>query len=356
MTRTAFSPEPTPARLSTYTVRRLVVDELPLLNDLYNHCHQTDRSPAEADWLYRKNPYGEGVVFGAFDPLGRLVGVRPTTAWRFVRNGQERLAYQFTDALVAPEHRGQGIFGRLVLDMCAMAAERDVSLFSFPNSNSLPIYLRLGALDRIVRCRAMVKILAWWKYLQYRRGRDITSVPTVARATLSPICDGDLSLLPIDRFSSHFDDIHGDLGRVVANFTLRRQDFLNWRYFEHPTWRYQVALVRRGDETHGYVVVRMMRQVAHVIDVFIRPEPSIVAAVPRLLTRWAKQLQAIAIYFDASKGHLFEQAFRRNGFLLRRTTGTIVMDTRSVRHLVGAPASSGDGRALYFTTGDSDTR
>jgi len=35
--------------LSSYTVRRLAIHELPLANDLYNRCHQADRSLAEAD-------------------------------------------------------------------------------------------------------------------------------------------------------------------------------------------------------------------------------------------------------------------------------------------------------------------
>jgi hypothetical protein len=352
----ALSPEPAPARFSTVTFRRLVTHEIPLVNDLYNRCYQTDRSLAQADWLYRSNPYGEGIAFGAFDSSGRLVGVRPTIAWRFIWNRQERLAYQFTDALVAPELRGQGVFRRLVLNMSALARECDFSLFSFPNSNSLPIYLSMGALDRLVRCRALVKILSWWKYLHYKRGRQVDPVPTSGPAGVLPVTEGHLTLRPIQRFASTFDDVHESLARVVSTFTLRRPDFLNWRYFGHPTWRYQVALVQHGDHTLGYVVVRMMRGIAHVMDVFVRPEPTVVAAVPRLLTTWARQMQAIAIYFDASKGHVFEHAFRRSGFVWRRTTGDIVMDTPSVRRLAVARPSSGDARTLYFTMGDSDSR
>lgn len=323
------------------------------MNDLYNRCYGTDRSAAVADWLYRRNPYGEGIVFGAFDSLGQLVGVRPTVAWRFAWNNQERLAYQFTDALVAPEQRGRGIFGRLVYEMCALAEQTDFSLFSFPNANSLPIYLRMGVLDRLVRCRALVKILQWWTYLQYRRGRDVEPVSSSVGAGVS---DGILSLLPIDQFSSSFDDVHEDVGRIVSTFTMRRSDFLNWRYFEHPTWRYEVALVQRGDRTLGYVAIRMMRRIAHVMDVFVHPEPTVVAAVPGLLTRWARQMEAIAIYFDASKGHIFEQAFRRNGFLWHRMTGEMVMDTPSVRRIAVARPVSGAVNPLYFTVGDSDSR
>src|SRR5439155_6202303 len=183
-------------------------------NNIYNRCYLTHRSVAEADWLYRRNPYGEGIVFGAFDPADHLVGIRPAIAWRLFCGGQERPAYQFTDAVVAPEHRAKGIFGRLVRDMCALAAERDFSLFSFPNSNSLPIYLRTRSLERIVGCRTRVKVLAWFGYIQYRRGRGVGHATSQVRDGGSGVTDRDLSLLPIGRFRSDFEEIHAALARV----------------------------------------------------------------------------------------------------------------------------------------------
>lgn len=341
--------------LSPYTFRRLTIHELPLANDLYNRCHQTSRSLAEAEWLYRANPYGEGIVFGAFDSQDHLVGVRPTIAWRFSWAGREKAAYQFTDAVVAPEHRGQGIFQRLVRDMCDVATESDASLFSFPNSNSLPIYLKMGLLEPIASCRTLVKVLAWWKYVQYRRGRAVAreSSPRDDDGG-SRVTAGDLALFPIERFQSDFEDIDAELRRVVARFTLRRKNFLNWRYFECPDRQYRVALIKLGDQTQGYVVIRMIGHIAHVIDVFARPTPIVVDAVPRLLTRWARQMDAIAVYFDASKGHVFERAFLRDGFLFWRTTGDIVLDTRTRSELaITSHRSSGD-REFYFVMGDSD--
>jgi GNAT superfamily N-acetyltransferase len=355
MNARALAPETVPGSLTSYTFRCVASHELPLVNELYNRCHQTNRSLAEAEWLYRDNPYGEGIVFGAFDSQDHLVGVRPTIAWRFSWAGREKKAYQFTDAIVAPEHRGKGIFHRLVRDMCNLAAESDVSLFSFPNSNSLPIYLRMGLLERIASCRTVVKVLAWGKYIQYRCGREVAhAASSRVDDGASRVTAGELSLLPIGRFQSDFEDIGAELGRVVARFTLRRKDFLNWRYFECPDRQYRVALVKFGDRTAGYVVIRMMHHIAHVIDVFVRPTSMVVDAVPPLLTRWARRMDAIAVYFDASKTNIFERAFLRDGFLLRRTTGDIVLDTRSRRELATAPHRSSSDREFYFAIGDSD--
>jgi GNAT superfamily N-acetyltransferase len=342
------------SKLSSYNFRCLGVDEIPLVNDLYNRCYRTDRALAEADWKYRSNPYGEALILGAFDAQDRLVGVRPTVAWRFSWAGQERHAYQFTDALVAPEHRGNGIFSRLVRDLCALAAERDVSLFSFgPNSNSLPIYSRLGLLGRVARCRVQVKVLAWRKYIRYKLGHGISPAPSRHSDDEPAVTHGEASLLPIGRFQSDFEEVHAELGRILASFTLRRQDFLNWRFFEHPTRRYRVAIVQLRGQPQGYVAVRMMHHVAHVMDVFLRPTPAAVKALPRLLTTWARQMGAVAVYFDSSEDNIFASGFRRAGFFLQRRTWDIVLDTRSMRQLM--PSGPSRGRDLYFPMADSDT-
>ena len=95
------------AALSRYSFRRLATSELPLLNALYNTCYRSDRPLEEAVWLYEKNPNGRAVVFAAFADDGELAGVRPAIPWRLVWRGQERSAYEFADALVAPRHRNR---------------------------------------------------------------------------------------------------------------------------------------------------------------------------------------------------------------------------------------------------------
>jgi GNAT superfamily N-acetyltransferase len=329
--------------------------ELALVNDLYNRCYRADRPLAEAEWLYKGNPYGEGVIFGAFDGHDRLVGVRPTIAWKFVWSGHEKLAYQFTDAIVAPEHRGQGIFTRLVKDMCEWADEYDVGLYSFPNQNSLPIYLKSGRLEYAVRCRAQVKILSWPRYLRYRVGRRRAAAEPEPTVTVDEAAVGEREtfLTPIGRFESDFEDVHADLGSIAA-FTLRRKEFLNWRYFEAPARRYHVALVQQAGQPHGFVAARMIHDVMHVLDVFVRPATRLVERMPRLLTRWARQLGATAIYFDASRGNLFQRAFHRNGFLLTRKTGGVVLDRRSLSELASSRDRSTDAGDVYLVRGDSD--
>lgn len=342
--------------MSRYSFRRLAMTELALVNDLYNRCYQASRSIGEAEWLYKRNPYGEGVIFGAFDGQDQLVGVRPTIAWKFFWSGHEKLVHQFTDALVAPEHRGQGMFTRLVRSVCAWADECDVGLYSFPNEASLPIYLKSGLLERIASCRHQVKVLAWGRYVRCKLGLRGSSMEQDAPAGVQEVVlsERDTWLTPIEHFESDFEDIHSELCRVMASFTLRRKEFLNWRYFESPERRYRVALVQQAGRVEGYVVVRMIKGIVHVMDVFVRPDNRLVAKVSRLLTRWARQMGATAIYFGVSRGNVFQRAFYHNGFVLTRKTGEVVLDSKSVRQLASVQHRSMVGGDFYFATGDSD--
>lgn len=339
--------------LSRYQFRLLTPAEVTLLNDLYNRCYRLNRSLAEAEWLYRDNPYGEAIIWGAFSADGRLVGVRPAVPWRFFWRGQERKAYLFVDALVAPECRKQGLFNHLLKLVGALSEKEHFSLYSFPNQNSLPIYQKTPLLELLGGCEVQVRILSWLNYVRYKLGGDRQEAPESVPA-LASLSEGEVSLVPVERFQSDFEDIHLELGKQVASFTLRRREFLNWRYFGSPARTYRVALIRDSRRTHGYLVVRMLHHIVHVIDVFLRPEKPIVRQAFRLLTRWAKPLGASAIYFNSSQGNFFQHGFPQSGLFLRKRNGALILDRKTAHELAvreGRPLAIGD---CYFTMGDFD--
>jgi hypothetical protein len=355
--RTAERPAWTPpvAVRPAHTLRRVTLDELPAVNDLYNRCRRTNRSLAEAEWLYAGNPYGEAIIFGAFDSDHQLIGMRPAIAHRFVWRDQERLAYQFVDAIVAPEHRNRGIFGELVRAISAAAARGDFGLFSFPNHNSLPIYRKTPWLHCLGRCEVKVKVLSRLAYARLKLGgRGLGPPPSPAHDADPGLCEGRTRLVPIRNFDCDFTALHGEVATVAASFTLRRREFLNWRYFGSPERQYHVALIEESGRHHGYVVMRLMNRIAHVMDVFARPERALMMRVFSLVSQWASRIGAVALYFNASEGNWFQRAFGGTAFVLRKKTDSIVLDRASVQRLAvlyGRPLDMSD---FYFVMGDGD--
>lgn len=351
----AATVESTRSDPSRYTFRRMAMGELRLANDLYNRCHHSDRSLSEAEWLYKDHPYGEAIVLGVLAANHELAAVLPAIAHRFVWDGREEIGYQLVDAVTAPEHRGRGLFGHLVELLCRMAEEQRFCVFAFPNEQSLSVYRKTGVLESLGAWETRAKVFAWPAYARYKLGRDgrasAEQTPTSAAASLR---SGDVSLIPVRRFESDFEEIHARVGKILNSFTLRRREFLNWRYFGSAHRHYAAALIRRADRTEGYVVVRVIDRIAHVIDVFVTPDGQTARTAVRLLTRWARQMGAIAIYFSASGDNFIRRAFYRHGFLLKKRGGEIVLDPKSLRRLTSLhqrPVVSDD---FYFVMGDGD--
>lgn len=348
----------TQADLSRYTVRRVTMGDLALVNDLYNRCNRSqdaDRPLSEARRLYEDHPYGEALILGAFTADNQLAGVLPAIAHRFVSRGLEAPGYQLVDAAVASEHRNRGLFGHLVRLLCESAERESLTVFAFPNERSMSVYRKTGLLQSIGAYETRVKVLAWPAYVSFKLGlagrQSGKEAPAGEGAGLS---DGDVSLVPISRFDQDFKGLHTEMGRVVAHFTLRRKDFLNWRYFGSTEKRYRVALIRQAERTRGYVVVRVIDRIAHVIDVFVTPDRLVARRAASLVARWARRLGAIAVYFRASKDSIVRRAFARAGFLFAKQGEEIVLDSKSLERLTalhGRPVVSAD---FYFVMGDGD--
>src|SRR5205809_1008931 len=163
----------TQADLSRYTVRRVTMGDLALVNDLYNRCNRSqdgDRPLSEARRLYVDHPYGEALILGAFTADNQLAGVLPAIAHRFVSRGLEAPGYQLVDAAVASEHRNRGLFGHLVRLLCESAERESLTVFAFPNERSMSVYRKTGLLQSIGAYETRVKVLAWPAYVSFKLG------------------------------------------------------------------------------------------------------------------------------------------------------------------------------------------
>lgn len=339
-----------------FEYRRLDMAELPLLNDLYNAYYGADRPLEEAVWLYASNPCGTGVIFAAFDSTGRLVGMRPTIPFRLWWGGEERMGYELADALVDPRHQGKGIFSRLVRMTCDWAEQEGHVVFTLPNENSLAVYGRNPSMHVLGQSHTRAKPLSWIAYLrhQLKRRRERASRASYPVAPHALVSEGELSLRPIDRFECDFADVRAELQARLSGFTLRTPDFLQWRYFGSPIRKYHVSLVEERRRVRGYVVLRMVAGIAHIVDVFLPPDAGLARRVFRLAARSARRMGAIGVHLNTAGDELFLSAAASSGFWLKKASCPLVVDSASARRLAlfkQRPASLGD---VHFATGDFD--
>ena len=115
---------------------------------------------------------------------------------------------------------------------------------------------------------------------------------------------------------------------------------------------YRVALVRAGQRVRGYVVIRIIDEIAHLVDVFLPPDRALARATLRLAAKWADRMGAIAVHFNASRGNLFHAAAALAGYCLRKHSGNVVLDRRSGQLLESRQHGPLGVRDAYFVMGD----
>jgi hypothetical protein len=214
--------------------------------------------------------------------------MRPIFPWRVSVNGRELRAMQAGDAMTHPEYRGRGLFSTLVRTAWSDLKDNGVPFgFSFSNPGSLsvcrkmavgpgprigthvvltfrrmvfPLSLRL-ARERFGAPAGLVKHLD----VAYRAFRRHRWLPT-----------GSLSAFKVTRFDGEFDELWHRTSREYGVMTVRDSRYLNWRFMDTPSGRFQVLGLRSRGTLVGYVAYEVDAWGSGwIADLFCRPDPAL---------------------------------------------------------------------------------
>ena len=159
----------------------------------------------------------------------------------------------------------------------------------------------------------------------------------------------------VRRFDARADRLWERLAPRFALAVKRDAKYLNWKYAEPPHVRYQIALLRRGDEVEGYVVYRHLREpqgrVTQIVD--LMADPSDERGI-KTLARWVDR-EARMDDSDKIRCYVTHAAFRR---VLRRSGYFVVKSGIDLTVKVNAVAVSKgfyeSADEWHFTLGDGD--
>lgn len=207
---------------------------LSLLNNVFN---EQERTTTKRDhkywaWKFKESPFGPSILSVGVDGE-KIVAVDNLWTWEFRFRGKVLRAIQPCDTVVHVDYRGKGLFKRLRKFGLSEAERQGYSLaFNFPNENSLPGNLTIGA-------HYLGKISWWVKVLK--------PFNLVKNKIFN--CDNKDFDLPnkyilnidiIDQTASHIE-------RIDESITIHRiPGFHQWRYAEHPNRTYGMIDIRQG--------------------------------------------------------------------------------------------------------------
>jgi hypothetical protein len=286
-------------------------------------------------WLYRDNPAGMARVWLAFngqaeEPVG-MAAVFPRLCYVA---GQQVLGCVLGDFCISEKYRSLG--PAVQLQRACLSVVRDgefACCYDFPSSGMLGVYKYLGLrpADQSVR---MVKYLK-----ADGRIRKLVPLQSVSGLIFKA---ADLALALRDRNSSRSNDIEYRLdkeacadeyrrlaervGSSLGDCTLRSPEYLNWRYRQHPSQRYEFLAAYRGGELQSYCVFTLSDGQVGIVDLFGVPDEGSVRGLLTHLVRLVRSRGASAISISVLASDVRAGLLKKLGFWSRESVPVIGFD------------------------------
>ncbi|HEU4370267.1 MAG TPA: GNAT family N-acetyltransferase [Methylomirabilota bacterium] len=227
-------------------------------------------------WLHERNPAGPGGLWLARAADGRPVGTAALHARHVVVDGWTYLAGLATNFAVEPAARGFGpalALQRAVVAACE--AGEFAFIYGFPNRAAKAVFERLGYVPG--RTRRLARLLRSRPYLQ-RSARAASLAPVLARPVdlaMQLLSRETYRRLPrgarlerVEAFDASFDAFWARLRSDHAIVADRDAEYMNWRYAQWPTRRYDLTVLRRGAEVTATAVSYTIGDVVYVAELF----------------------------------------------------------------------------------------
>lgn len=196
-------------------------------------------------WQVERNPAAGAreAILLALDrsaPSAKVVGQFAGTPVRTFDRGAERTAMLAVDLMVDPNYRRglrrPGLFGTLGAEWFRrnQSADRHPLVYGFPNLLSF----RIG--NAVLRYEVV--------RTQVTHFREPLAPPPAGRG---------VSIEEVGRAGPEFDALFDRLAPDLRLLVRRDAAYLNWRFKDHPDFRYQLFAARDARQLRGYAVVRV---------------------------------------------------------------------------------------------------
>ncbi len=354
---------------NSYRVRRFQSGDRDILTSLVGKVWDEDaveRLKTLWKWKYDDNPHNGPVGHNSIvleyggEPVGFIGYVGGLIK---VDDEVVPLAWG-SDLFVDPQHRGRGW---LVLKYITEESEKICAGSSIPEK-IYQIYKRLGGTDAatLVSCKRVLhgrnflqaRNLGWFKVTIGRLTLRIAGAalrmvrwrPGMRRVTVEMV----------DSFDQRFDNLWDRLSPQFGLISVRDSRFLNWRFRDCPTRKYETFAATVQGQLRGYVVVRGEKRDGqchgYVVDLFCGRKDG--ATFHRLLDAAERHLkqkgcQTIAFTTSASNKELMGR-LKKHAYLFKTTGSRMIVHgggPDAFRHLMPRFEQAAD---FYLTRADTD--
>ena len=224
---------------------------LDLIKNTYGKSEATDRK--YFNWQYNENPQGKAVVVLCFDDEKNLIiGNEAIIASDLNIDNVGVKASISLNSAIHTEYRRKGIFSKLVSELPDLAMKEGItSAYGVPNPNSHKAFLKLGWKE-ITQLPLLVRFLNPSNYFSNAMKIFFKPISFFYRIK-------NLEKLGIEKYNGdffEFDQLTSELSKRFKVTQNRNHKYLQWRYNDHPSRKYDIYIIRKESKIIGYIIVR----------------------------------------------------------------------------------------------------
>jgi len=266
------------------------------ISELHSASSGKRHSPAYWYWRYLKGPAGSGNLIIALNG-GDVVGKYGLRYLPLIIRGRRIKAGFMEGLLVSPLERFWQCYRGLV-ERCNREKQNNNLAFylGMTHFRTLELHKRLGVID-------LGRVPVYWGFLDIPRILEGRSVPRPLsllgylgqaiiglRVGVKKISY--LNIRQVKNFDSSFDELWENISKKYAISVIRNAQYLNWRYIENPTEKYECLAAYSDGRLEGLVVFRIAdcHNEGYVFELFAREDSK--SVMRELLLQAVKELKA----------------------------------------------------------------
>lgn len=340
--------------MSTHVRPGVIDGDEHLIVKFLERNHSVDSNAKRFDWLYRKGPAGPARVWISSDSKSQeVVGVAAAFP-RLVRiESRVERGWVLGDFCIAGGHRTLGPALELQRACLASLENGNRTLFyDFPSAAMVAVYRRMGMGPRqsVVRLARPLRVNR--QIDGFIKLRPLASVASslvntgLAIGSFGIRRSGDTVEVLKGDCEEEFTQLAQSVGSTMGVCLQRSSEYLNWRYRQHPSRRYEIVTMRSGACLIGFAVVSQEGQHLSVVDIFGKQEA--IAGLLQTVISMARRRKLDTVTIALIASHPWVRILRRMGFRRRETFALIIQCPYN--HPGPAP-----DHAWYLTNGDRES-
>jgi GNAT superfamily N-acetyltransferase len=293
---------------------------------------ESDKALDEWRWRYLDCPLKSDIAVAEYDD--HVVGVNHGLRLYIKFGNNSILSDLEGNTVVDPDHRGKGLYTKMLDLTNKMTDENNVNFILWSSSNPIiisddskrghrifppPISYMVRIRDVDTHLKAKTSEYAAVKKYGFLLLKTINRIGNTVGPS-EQINAGDVTIEDVPSFTGATDAFWSK-AREYYNYAIERNRlYLNWRYGDPRGGEYVIKQATRGDRVLGYVVLELKNRggyrEGYIADILASPERSDVAyALMKEACDYFDRLNVNATYFWAAKNHPYIGLAERHGFI-----------------------------------------